>query len=446
MVTHPSDKAPSRYIKLSTVDYEVFDPAQENEMCALSRRFLREVPEVFDAVKFRPAINWFLENKVRQLNTLTSEQLLSHYSGGKLKRYVRAYDNLCKSGLEMKHFAISSFVKKERVKEISNYPRMVHHREYEAIFELLRYIKPLEQKVFQYTYRLNGFESIGRVVAKGRNGNQRFRDVKRKWEGFNNPVCLSLDCSSFELHVDIEYLKMENEIVRAFYAQDSKLKWMLDNMLLQSGSTGNGVQWSRDGGRVSGDAHTGFGNTLSMVICIIGLALEFPNVKIDMYSDGDDTLLFLEKDALTDAQVIDHFSSFGHELRLDAKSENFSDIVFCQHKFADGFLVRSPLLIVEKALVILQVMPDDELYAHLAALGTCIEAAYGTIPELDEFIKTMKSFGNAKITQDMLWEYNTNAGRLDAGVIFDYFDYDQSLLDSYVDNLMYISNTRPQSR
>lgn len=446
MVPLTQDKASSdSYLKLSILDFEVFGSTQHNESLGLARRLLRDVPERFVVDDFIEAGNYIFFNLVKQLQKLTPDQLLSHYSGGKKKKYQKAYADLLDFPLTPKHFYATSFVKKARVSDVSEYPRMVHFRKYGAIFELLRYVKPIEACLYKQKLRVNQLISVGRCVAKGRNGSQRAKDIEKKWDAFKDPECLSLDCSSFELHVSKDYLEMENLLLRAFYKRDKYLKWMLKNMLYNTGFTMCNMKWSRTGGRISGDAHTGLGNTLAMLVCVIGLSFRYPMIKMDCYSDGDDTLLFLERGSLDYQLIVEHFAAFGHELRLDGVAHVIEDIVFCKHHLLDGFYIRNPLEIVQKSLVILNssVTSVEKLIEHLGALGKGIMASYGCIPELRRFINVMISFDkNAEPSSEFWLNYLRQEGSLAVGRIYDVYDFDSSALESIVDILVYLSTHR----
>jgi hypothetical protein len=429
------------YYKTPNISYVVFATRSlVNETLGMTRRVLRDVPEQFVAERFKESFD-YLMGKSRQLVPMSKDALLDCYSGAKRKRYALAVENLNTRSLEKRDFRIKSFVKRARTDDISKYPRMVHHRSYEAIFELLRYVKPLEHKLYKMKIRVNNFESVGPVVAKGLNGDRRAELIKRKFDQFKDPCVMSLDCYSFELHNSSEYLEVENEMMKAHYAHDKYFRWMCSFLIHHTGMTLCGQKWTKSGSRVSGDAHTGYGNTLAMVMCMIQLAYDLPELKFDILSDGDDTLLFLEKGSIEFDYLMEHFANFGHELRLDKIAYIFEDILFCQHRFTDGCMVRDPVEIMEKAMVILS--KPTSIKSYYAGLGKGLRAVYGTIPELDGMIAELISLDPQAEPSKQYWLKHPNAGRLSSGRIWDLYGSDISSVEQEVQNLVQFLKSSP---
>jgi len=410
------------YINDELSEYEVFSSrCPTNEKLALTRRFLREVPEVYLRDQFQEAFAYF-HDLVRQLKPMTPERLLDCYSGVKRRRYASAYEHLLNNPLEKKHFLIQSFAKKERTKDISGYPRMVHHISYEAMFELLRYIKPIEQKFYKIRIDINGLRCAGTSVAKGLNGVQRFKLIQRKLSRFKNPCILSLDCSSFELHVAREYLLDENQLFSAFYKYDKYFEEMLSYMVDHRGFTQCGHKWSKKGGRVSGIPHTALGNTLCMLVAIVQLAYNLPRLELDVLSDGDDTLLFMERDTLDLRVLVEHFHTLGHELRVDKVSYSLEDVLFCQHRFLDGGMVRCPEEILNKALVGISPLAQSHTLGYYCGIGHGLRATYGFIPELVPSINALIALSSTPAQVNEYWlSMRQDVQPLSSGRIFDIY-------------------------
>jgi hypothetical protein len=424
------------FVTTQNTSYEVFSNSSlYNEEVALTKRLLRNVEEEYQEDLFQEAIT-HLMGKAKQLNPMKKEQLLDCYSGSKLKRYQAAVLNLAQTPLVKGDFRIQSFVKKERTNDLSKYPRMVHHRNYEAIFEMLRYVKPLEHKLYKMKFNVNGFQSRGPVVAKGLNGNLRASLIIDKMNQFENPCVLSLDCSSFELHVAEGYLQFENKFMCAHYAQDCYFRWMTSNIISHRGRTSNGQKWSRRGGRVSGDAHTGYGNTLAMILCMTQFAYDFPQTKFDILSDGDDTLMFFETGNVNFNQVQEHFTHFGHELRLDNIAYSFEEVLFCQHRFSGEVMIRNPETIILKALTAISQQARQDPRSYYAGIGKGLRATYGVIPELKYSIDMLVSLDPDALPSYDYWLQKPQIGSLDAGIIYDFFDFDQEFIDLEVQSLV----------
>lgn len=424
------------FFKTPNIPYEVWSAkSKDNDVLALKRRLLRAVPEIFIPADFVQAKQYLL-NRARQLEPMTRIQLLDCYSGAKRNRYRLAMENLDMSPLEKRHFEIASFVKRERFDDYQKYPRMVHHREYEAIFEMLRYIKPLEHFLYKKKIRVNSFQSIGTNVAKGMNGNERYEAIYNKFNNFDRCEVLSLDCSSFELHTSYEYLEYENEIMESHYKNDKYFRWICSNLLDNKGRTQNGVKWARRGGRVSGDAHTGFGNTMFMLLVMIQYAYDHPNFKFDVLSDGDDTLMFYEQGTLQAEDIISHFARAGHELRVDGIARAIEDIIFCQHRFIEGCMVRDPKEILEKSLVVVNSLTEVSPRDYFAGVGKGLLAVYGVIPEMVPIFTKMANLNPESPITNQYWLKHPQVGKLPPGRIFDLFGSDCSSAIEEAENLV----------
>lgn len=424
------------FYKTPNVPYHVWSArSQTNDILGLTRRLLRPVPTRFDPNRFEGATDYFIQ-RARQLRPMSREQLLECYVGAKKTRYALACENLALTPLAKRDFEISSFTKRERCNDFTKYPRMVHHRSYEAIFELLRYIKPLEHFLYKKKIRVNGLQSETTNVAKGLNGNRRAEIIRQKFESIHNCEVLSLDCSSFELHTSLVYLLSENNIMMAHYKHDKYFRWMCSNLLINFGRTDNGVRWSRRGGRVSGDAHTGFGNTLCMLLIVTQFAMDNPHIRLDTLSDGDDTLLFYEKGTVTVQQITEHFAAAGHELRVDNVTDDYEKILFCQHRFIDGVMVRDPKEILEKALTVTNSLTEISPRDYFASIGKGLKAVYGVIPEIRTAANMLIELNPDVPATEQYWLKHPQTGEIEVGRISDIFDTDYSMAVEEVKNLV----------
>ena len=402
-----------------------------NERLALTRRLLREPTYRCDITRLQEGRE-FLGRRKRGLTPLTTQELLDKYGGMKLARYQQAVSELEAYGLHVEDFKISSFVKKERVNDRTTYPRMVHHRDYKAIFEVLRYVKVFEKKFYQFEHNINGFMTEGRVVAKGLNGNQRHDLIKRKFDRFSHCQVLSLDCSSFELHVSIEIMEAYFSYVSGFYPSDSYLKWMFSHMIHHFGRTMMGQKWSRtDGGLISGDAITSSLATYLMVLACVQYSIE-TGIEIDFLSDGDDTLMFFEEGSVDFTHLQAFFADIGFLLRLDGVTTVFEEIIFCQHRFVDGCMIRNPEEIISKALTICSNSFYDDPEAYISSLGKCLKSVYGVIPEMVPIFDTLITV-DREIELGDYWLKMPQEKSIAEGAIFDYFEFDLELLQSLAD-------------
>lgn len=236
---------------------------------------------------------------------------------------VRGQDTILKAFLKAEKFGYRKYGK----------PRMIFPRSPRYNLALASYLKPFEHWLWGY---LTGRRLFGgsntRVVAKGLNAVQRAGLINRKFKSFANCVCFEVDGSTFEAHVDTWQLQKEFSVYLAAHGGDPDLQALLDRQLVNRGYTSNGVRFSREGGRASGDFNTGMGNSLIMLAVVVAV-LKHLKVRFDVLVDGDNALVFLSEEVSSRvracfAPLATRFS--GHEMVLERPVRRLEEVRFGQ--------------------------------------------------------------------------------------------------------------------
>jgi len=237
-------------------------------------------------------------------------------------------------GIRKSDAGIKMFVKDERIPYNANKPkpdpRAIQFRGAKYCVALGRYLKPLEHVI----YELKGDGKIlpnTRVIGKGLSLGGRAMLAKRKWDGFKDPVVVSLDAARFDKHCDKDLLRIEHEFyttMMPFEEFCELLAMQLDNR----GRTSEGLLYRAIGKRMSGDMNTALGNCVLMVLMVAAFARKFIRNHWDLLDDGDDCLLFIEREDLemVKREVFAHFLSYGHKIKVENVAYHFEHIVWCQ--------------------------------------------------------------------------------------------------------------------
>jgi hypothetical protein len=256
------------------------------------------------------------------------------YSGDLRRRYLEAERSLRVDGpLRSSDFLLKAFLKAEKLAQNKDAkPRMIYPRSPRYNLVLASWLKPFEHWLWGYLTARRLFRgSNTRVVAKGLNPRQRANLIHRKMRGFSEGVVFEVDGRAFEAHVVVPQLKEEHDVYAAAYP-GSGLRRVLSHQLRLNGVTPNGIRFSREGGRASGDFNTGMGNTLIMLAVTVGVLSTY-GVPFDVLADGDNCLVFLESRDVSAVWESFHgrvLDASGHEFTLERPVVRMEDVRFGQ--------------------------------------------------------------------------------------------------------------------
>nr|QDH87038.1 MAG: RNA-dependent RNA polymerase [Riboviria sp.] len=328
------------------------------------------------------------------------DDVVQHYHGTKRARYGKAADKYRANGLTKDDAAVEMFIKCEKIKfspsKQNPDPRAIQFRDPVYSVVLATYLKPIEEVVYQMRgNRLNGLPST-RVIGKGLNQGQRATLLRKKWDSFVRPVCLSLDASRFDQHVSYAHLQAEH----ALYLQlnnDPEFARLLSWQLVNRVKTTRGIRYKTRGKRMSGDMNTALGNCVIMV-SQLGLYFEDRDIKWDCLDDGDDILVIVEAEyaQLLRDELPGHFAELGMDLKVENDTTVFEQIEWCQCRpvAVDGgwTLIRSPAKVLSGALVgpkWVQMKSESSRRALANTIGLCEAILNRGIPVLSAFAESI---------------------------------------------------------
>jgi hypothetical protein len=318
------------------------------------------------------------------------------YSGKKRERYLQATDSLIGNPWTYKDSMVKMFVKCEKIKLSSGKPnpdpRAIQARSPRYCVELARYLHPIEEQIYPMMgNRINKLPR-GRLIGKGLNSVERASLLVSKWGAFEIPVCLSLDCTRFDLHVNESLLEVEHALYKVCNS-DPLFQRLLEAQLSNKGVTSKGLKYRCPGGRMSGDMNTALGNCIIMITMVASF-FEDANIKYNVLDDGDDCLVLIESSDLEYVQkhIGDHFLSCGHVVKIENVAWNLESIEWCQsrpinYKGERWKFVRDPWKVMSTSLV----SPKWRSYdmqgraKYLNTIGMCELALNLGVPVLQEY-------------------------------------------------------------
>jgi len=342
-----------------------------------------------------------------ELRACSPIEFVERYAGNKRKMYATAANSLLEEPLSWEDSKIKAFTKAEYLKP-GGVPRLIQPRSPRYNVALGCFLSPNEKTILHGVDQLFSRE-IGdndhSTVAKGHNFKKRGAIISRMWDQYNDPVCIGLDVTRYDQHVNETLLLFEHSIYEQlfngqennpYYGQSLStiLKWQRRNHCSWTGKEGK-VSYTTRGCRMSGDMNTSLGNVL------IATGLWFTYLtetkrKFHLYNDGDDSCIICDRK--TSKQIIKDiepwFKQFGISMVVEGVFNSLEEITFCQAKpvfdGTDWYLCPNPHKRCFSDLCTLKDMTSAKLMnLQLGAIAACGLAANGSTPILNEMYKKM---------------------------------------------------------
>lgn len=337
---------------------------------------------------------------------------VNHYVGRKKERYRQAMISLEERPLQLpKEALVKAFVKPEKMNpgaKVNPPPRMIQSRNARFNIEIGVFLKPIEHELYRLRDKF-GFNLIG----KGLDPHARGDCLRKKWEAFRNPVCVSIDASRWDMHVSKGMLEVEHNFYRHIIS-DPWFDELLSHQLVNRVVTMNGIYYRTHGRRMSGDMNTALGNCVLMIMCVKVVMKQLKIRNYTMFDDGDDCLLIFEKDQLGKclAGIKKEFLQLGHEVKVEGVAKRFTDILWCQQKpvfiGSQWIMVSDWRKNLSTALVGLKYFHDEGQAKYMAySIGQCLLALNQGVPIIQKYGEVLCRFAD-KINVDILnsdWMY-----------------------------------------
>lgn len=290
------------------------------EQVCPSKMFLRSMKKFFRRVR-RTAGSY---------DSISCLDVIQRMPSSKRGRYRNAHANLMVCWDSRSYRLIRTFVKADKVDFVSKpakIPRLIQYRTAEYSLKLARYLKAFEHAIYEMRNVVVGCKGL-RLIAKGLNLRERASWLRRHWDNFDNPCCLSVDVSKFDSRVHYRHL----QILHGLYLRlcpSSEFRSLL-SVMINNVAVGTGVRYKFKGRRCSGEMDTALGNCLLMASWV---SVGAGNIHHSIFLDGDDALVFCNQQDADHLRtsLLSTFEGEGIPLKLEAHTQ-FGKIEFCQAK------------------------------------------------------------------------------------------------------------------
>lgn len=349
---------------------------------------------------------------------MSRRQFVDSFRGRKWKVYQRAYEQLLRRGLLDKDSYVKVFVKYEKTdytRKTDPVPRVISPRAPEYNIELGRFLRPVEERIFDSLGHLFGHVT----VFKGMNASTMGRRMAEKWGMFRNPVAVGLDASRFDQHVSIDALEWEHSVYRSIYF--GRRRRQLDRLLRRqlfnhcSGYTADGrLKYTLEGGRMSGDMNTSLGNCVLMCSMIKAYS-EHCGVRLQLANNGDDCVVFMESADLArfTAGLDAWFTAMGFTMAVEKPCYQLEEVEFCQTHpvriglgIHDYLMVRHPKWAIAKDTTCTHAYQSSALRrGWMYAVGEAGLSMTGGVPIFQNFYRTLMRSGrhHHSVASDLSW-------------------------------------------
>jgi len=323
---------------------------------------------------------------------LTCAEFVAQCPSHKRKLYSQAAEEYSRRGVVKRDCRLGSFVKFEKVEfrkagpKADPCPRLIQPRSPVFNVALGRYTRRVEEELYRALAAVWKAELDELVVMKGLTVEDVGRQLRLKWDKYDNPVAVGLDASRFDQHVGVGALKWEHSVYNRIFGS-GELRYLLKQQLRNRGAAfadGVRIDYVVDGTRSSGDMNTGLGNCLIMSALVLQYVRDC-GISASLANNGDDCLVFMEaRDLAKFSSGLDAwFLQFGFEMEVEAPCYVFEECEFCQmhpvRVAGEWVMVRSPMAALSKDSMMLG-FPSSQYPAWLHAVGTAGSSLYGDMP------------------------------------------------------------------
>lgn len=349
-----------------------------------------------------------LKNIIKTLpmcEPMEADEFVSLYTGSKRLRYAKASQNYLTNGLNEDSFRVEAFVKNEKL--LKDSVRLIQPTSFEVLYATGVYIRPAELPQYFALSKLHK-RFRGKTVAKGRNAQQRAEDLLAKWNSFEDPIALGIDGEKFDFHIKSWCKEVECSLIQAHFSENhynrihEAMRPVGPHKVTAMTPQGR-LKWVTDHGRFSGAYDTSLSNSTQMTMLLV-CYFEHINVKFDLYLDGDDAVVFMERaNYAKTAGISQYMLSMGFRITLEGPYYEFPEIEFC-HAHPIRLSDDTAVMVrnyqdskVKDYTCLLSINRREELCGWLTAIGKCGLSLSSGVPILKQFYTTLLSMGEGVV-------------------------------------------------
>lgn len=330
------------------------------------------------------------------LEPISYAEVISRYTGGKKRQYIMARESLYETPLNSEDAKIRMFIKADKSHEADyKAPRAIQYRSKRYGLSWARYVIPMERALYSLMD-----QSGSPICAKGRNAEERARDLRAKAATFARPLFMCLDHSKFDAHITPDLLQVESRFYQRLFGGSHRrsVRRYMRMQMRNQGSTKNGTQYYTPGTRMSGEASTALGGT---ALNILLLRAWLGRTRHCMYVDGDDSVVIIEQaDRTRLPDLSDTMLTMCMHTKLEQSTEVFEEVEFCQCRPVEvggaWRMVRNPLRVLSRAGWSVLPMPSTLVKRWVRSVGLCEMILGRGVPILQRLGELMAIRGSGR--------------------------------------------------
>jgi len=320
----------------------------------------------------------------------SASQVLATRTGALLRRYQEAFLSLETRPVDGDDMKVKMFVKVEKSDndQFDKAPRAIQYRNTRYTAELARYLMPIDKIVFR--------RSPTSPFVKGLNSFERAKRM-RALDRWSDTVYLSIDHSKFDAHVSAHWLRAEHQFYLTL-CPDPALAKLLAAQLVNQARTQNGIVYTSDGGRMSGEFNTSLGNNLINYAIIMTICEPLGTILVDFdfVQDGDDFVIACRESSIAKlGSIPDRCLKLGMTTKVSNPVRHLEQVEFCQSQcLAVGDvghrMVRKPFRAISRACVTVRKLAPSQLRPYIAAVASCEASCNDGVPILAAFASYLR--------------------------------------------------------
>lgn len=317
------------------------------------------------------------------VSAIDSGEFVRTRSPRKRKRYHDARVAIENHGLMDKNVNVSAFIKIEKWSAVDlpvKVPRLIQFRSPQYTLEVGRRLAPFEDILWKT-------ERCGmKIFAKGMNTFQMAEELLKHWQSLSDPIGICTDYSKFDSCILTEWIQAEAAIYKRFI-DDDLVGELMDKQLKNRGYTRNGIRYTCEGRKMSGEYNTSCGDSL-VNLMVTDYAFGCVNIDPDMelvpFINGDDNVNIISKTGVEENKLVEGLkiamARAGFDVKIDCVNE-FEKISFCQHspiQVRPGMwrMVRNPRRAISRGCYSVRKYGGKAWLRLLASMAKC-EAVLG---------------------------------------------------------------------
>lgn len=271
---------------------------------------------------------------------LSSREFIDRYSGAKKKVYEAAARSISKKAFDPRRDSKVKIFTKDEYRKPGGAPRAIQPRSPRFNIMLGRHISHVEHDVYRAIDLTFDPSGARRTVQKGLNYVERGHEIHKAWREIHDPVCITLDATRFDQHLNVDLLRCANRVTREFcvgFSDDlPNLATLLDLQLHNKGVFFNWegkISYQTEGCGMSGDMNTSLRNVIVMCGAMFAFMKKF-SIDGRYGNDGDDGWLIVSSNEIAKIkqELHSYFEKFGLTMKIEKISSYMEDIEFCQGK------------------------------------------------------------------------------------------------------------------